>query len=309
MNHVHDANGAQQPQRRFPVPRGVRWSLRRLSSLAPTLATRLASDLFCHPHRKARPALESSWLETATPFRLKVRHQSLAAWSWGDGPTILLHHGWGGRGSQLGAFAGPLVDAGFSVVTYDAIGHGDSPGRVNTAVDMSRTLLDVARKLGGLHGIVTHSLGGMVAGLAMRQGLDVARAVFISPPGEMLVYSRLFCGELGFTEEIHDRMVRGFENEYRMHWQDLSAEAIANGQTTPLLVIHDRNDTDVPSSQSIRMHHAWRGSAWIETRGLGHRAILADPAVVATSVRFLSLTGAASECGTLDTELVGSSLG
>jgi pimeloyl-ACP methyl ester carboxylesterase len=278
----------------------VRWSLRALSSLSPPLATRVASELFCHPHRKPRPSTESEWLESATPFRLRAGGQTLAAWSWGDGPTILLHHGWGGRGAQLGALAEPLARAGYGVVTYDAVAHGDSPGRHNTLIDMSRTLVDASRVLGGLHGIVTHSLGGMAASLAMQRGMKVQRAVFISPPGEMLFYSRLFCDELGFTENVHQRMLRGFETTYDMRWRDLTAEAVSKDQTTPLLIIQDTDDLDVPRDEALRMHRAWPGSEWMETSGLGHRAILVDPEVVSACVRFLGPIARAGECGTLD---------
>ena len=40
-------------------------------------------------------------------------------YSWGSGPTVLLVHGWEGRGSQLSAFAPALVKAGFRVVAVD----------------------------------------------------------------------------------------------------------------------------------------------------------------------------------------------
>ena len=40
----------------------------------------------------------------------------------------LLVHGWEGRGAQLGSLVGPLVEAGLSVVAFDAPAHGDSPG-------------------------------------------------------------------------------------------------------------------------------------------------------------------------------------
>jgi pimeloyl-ACP methyl ester carboxylesterase len=54
------------------------------------------------------------------------------------------------------------------------------------------------------------------------------------------------------------------------------------------LVIHDRDDADVPIAQGERIVEAWRGSRLVRTSGLGHRAILRDPAVVRRTVDFLA---------------------
>ena len=52
--------------------------------------------------------------------------------AWGAGPSVLLVHGWEGRGAQLGALVDPLVAAGYRVVALDGPAHGDSPGRLST---------------------------------------------------------------------------------------------------------------------------------------------------------------------------------
>jgi hypothetical protein len=71
----------------------------------------------------------------------------LPVYSWGSGPTILLAHGWSGRGSQLGAFVEPLVEQGFRLVrewpgaklmTTIGLGHSRilrAPAVVAAAVD------------------------------------------------------------------------------------------------------------------------------------------------------------------------------
>ena len=134
-----------------------------LNQVSPRSAERFASYLFGKPRRVEIKPESMATMASAHRFDLKVGDKSLAAWSWGDGPTILLHHGWSGRASHLWRFVQPLIDAGFSVVAYDAPAHGDSHGKTTSLPEMARTLREVAFQLTGIHGVVGHSFGGAVA--------------------------------------------------------------------------------------------------------------------------------------------------
>src|SRR5262245_3439937 len=102
----------------------VRVGGRALSALAPSFAARVAERLFLTPPRHRRPAAEIALLEQAAARPLVVNGRRVEMWKWGRGPVVLLVHGWSGRGAQLGGFVAPLVARGFSVVTFDATGHG-----------------------------------------------------------------------------------------------------------------------------------------------------------------------------------------
>ena len=99
---------------------------RVLSALAPALAARIAGRLFTTPPRARRPQAEIALLAAARARPMQIGARRIETWVWGAGPSVLLVHGWGGRGAQLGALVGPLVARGFSVVTFDAPGHGAS---------------------------------------------------------------------------------------------------------------------------------------------------------------------------------------
>jgi pimeloyl-ACP methyl ester carboxylesterase len=272
---------------RHGVPESVRGALAALSRVAPPLATRVAMDLFSRPHRGTRPARERRWLESARRFHLEVEGLRLPAWSWGDGPMILLHHGWSSRGSQLGGFVGPLVDAGCSVVAYDAPAHGDAPGRRTHGIQLSRVMAAILDRLAPVEGILAHSFGCTIAALAMRRAFAPRRAVFISPPASMLWYADLFCDALGFTPRVRDRMIRSWERRLRIDWTMFEAERLAPGQRTSLLVIHDRDDRQAPWEHGQRFVDAWPDARLTTTHGLGHTRILYDPAVAARAAAFL----------------------
>src|ERR687889_951115 len=96
-----------------------------LGRLSPVLAGRLAARLFARPRHHARPDRERELIARGTRVALP---DGLHATAWGAGPTVLLVHGWEGRGAQLGAFVDPLVAAGFRVVALDNPAHGESNG-------------------------------------------------------------------------------------------------------------------------------------------------------------------------------------
>jgi pimeloyl-ACP methyl ester carboxylesterase len=58
-----------------------------------------------------------------------------------------------------------------------------------------------------------------------------------------------------------------------------------------MLVVHDRDDDLIGADQAHRIARAHEGKAdLLITEGLGHRRVLADPAVVAAVLDFASAT-------------------
>ena len=100
----------------------------------------------------------------------------IATWTWGAGPRILLVHGWGGRGGQMGAFVEPLVAQGFSVAVVrsragaralrGAHGHDSRDG------DGAHRRLPT--RWARCEGIVAHSGGGAVSAWAIRRRSSMA---------------------------------------------------------------------------------------------------------------------------------------
>ncbi|MDX2475618.1 MAG: alpha/beta fold hydrolase [Candidatus Krumholzibacteria bacterium] len=273
---------------RINIPLPVRFAMGLLSRVAPGMAAKLAIGIFLHPQgsRPLRPA-EEKLLATATPFRLQAEGYDLPAWSWGNGPTVLLQHGWGSRGSHLGQFVEPLVKAGYSVVTYDAPAHGQSPGRTTNAFEVGRVVLQLTRKLGGVHAIIGHSIGCSASGFAMRAGAPVQRAVFLNPPDEMETHTAQFAAALGFTNKVFERIKTDFESSAKGLWTDFEPSSLARGQRAPLLVISDRDDRTVPWRGGRAIAEAWPDGEFHQTAGLGHLRVLKNAAVIERVVEFV----------------------
>src|SRR5688572_6659062 len=168
--------------------RSARVALRVMTPVAPRLAAAFAEHLFLTPPRPARPEWEREILSRAERAWVDTEHGPIPTWTWGratseETKTVLLVHGWSGRGSQLGAFVEPLERAGLRVVAFDGPGHGDSPARLGSLVTQARAVAALARALGPIEAVVAHSVGGAAALLATRSaGVCARRYALIAPP-------------------------------------------------------------------------------------------------------------------------------
>jgi pimeloyl-ACP methyl ester carboxylesterase len=262
--------------------------MKLLSHAAPDTASRVAADLFMKPRRYAAPERERALMEGATPFDVATSDGRIQAWRWGEGPAVILVHGWEGRGSQLAPLAQPLASRGLSIVTFDAPGHGASDGTRSSLPQFLAALQAVAGSTGELQGIAAHSFGCAAATLALREGLEARRVVYFAPPIDPSDYTGRFGEALGLTDAVVDRMRFRIEQRFRRKWSDYSLAALAPAMTARLLVVHDTTDRETYWSEGAALAEAWPGARMITTQGLGHRRILRDPELLEKAAGFMA---------------------
>lgn len=270
----------------------VRAGNRVLSTLAPAAAARLAERLFLTPPRASRPAAELALLAVARARPMRVGTRRIEVWTWGSGPSVLLVHGWGGRGAQLGAFVEPLVARGFSVVTFDGPGHGAADRGQVTLPEMVAAVRQVGEAVGPLAGLIGHSMGAAAAGLALAAGLESTAAVLVGSPAGLAEPAARFIDTLGFSREVGEAMRRRIEGRLGRPWSSFEVTAVAPSVRTPLLVVHDRGDAEVPWQHGLLVARTAKNAELLLTDGLGHRRILRDPDVVAAAVAFVAARAA-----------------
>ena len=265
-----------------------------LSRVFPFGAAWTAERLFLTPPRFAAPDRERDVLARARSGAIRVASRRIATWTWGTGPRVLLVHGWGGRGSQLGAFVEPLVAAGFSVACFDGPAHGASEGRVATIPELAETLGAVADALGPVRGIIAHSGGGAVSGWSVRRRLldgfvDLPEAIaLVAPAADFRGYFERFKEASGLSAAARARLDRRLEARVGAPSEAFDLSRFAADLPMAALVVHDREDTEVRWAEGASIAAAWPGAELLTTRGLGHRRILRDPAVVARVIAFLA---------------------
>jgi hypothetical protein len=261
--------------------------------------TNIAERLFVTPRRYQRPERERAILASGRRFTVDVplrspiwggAHTKVTAWRWGLGPAVLLVHGWEGRGSQLGAFVEPLVQAGLSVIAFDAPAHGDSPGHKLYLTDHADAIVAVAGRVGPLHAIVAHSFGAAATLLAhARGGIDASRNVMIAPNVLIDESFDRFARFVGLDAADRTLLEHNVVRSSGVTLDALRVDRLAGTRDAALLVVHDRDDKEVAYNHGERLAEAWPNARFIPTEGLGHRRILRDPGVIRAAVDLIQV--------------------
>jgi pimeloyl-ACP methyl ester carboxylesterase len=269
---------------------GRRLALRASSALAPDLAAAWAERLFLTPPRPRFPEGAVYDLIDARSRFIEHRGRMIATWSWGsrDAPAVLLAHGWGGAARQMRGFVFPLTSAGLRVVAFDQPAHGLSGGRLTALPDFAEVLAEVAEEHGASYGVIGHSLGAAAAALAVTRGLRFARSVLISPPADVLGYSRRFARWHWLPERARRAMQAAIEERYGVRWAELDIEHLAPRLAGDALVIHDRRDRMVSFEQGARVARLWPGARLFATEGLGHSRMLEAEAIARAAADFIA---------------------
>jgi pimeloyl-ACP methyl ester carboxylesterase len=124
--------------------------------------------------------------------------------------------------------------------------------------------------------------------LAIRDGLAVERAILLAAPADVTRFSTTFADHLRLPLKARAAMRRNLELRLDARWDELHIPTIVRKFRTPVLLIHDRGDPDVPFRHAEEVAAAWPGARVLATDGLGHRAVLRDPTVVRSAVAFLT---------------------
>jgi pimeloyl-ACP methyl ester carboxylesterase len=277
-----------------PLPGWFRLLVRVVGTLIPPLMAAIAYRLFWRlgtpmPVRADAATVHSrSRRET-----LRIGGRSAIIYRWGTGPeTVLLVHGWRGRGSQFAALIAALESPERTIVTFDAPGNGDSPGDRTDLRDYLDVIRAIADAAGGLELLVGHSFGVMGIFVAVREGVRAKRMVSIAGTADMEYTYDTFARALELPRRVDILLRRKIERRVfdgdTGIWRRFVSELDPTDQT-PLLVIHDRDDRAVDFSQANRIASAHLGPLTeVYTSGLGHTRVLSDPNVLRAVIDFAS---------------------
>jgi pimeloyl-ACP methyl ester carboxylesterase len=173
------------------------------------------------------------------------------------------------------------------VVAFDAPGHGLSTGSALSLPEFAGAIRAVSDVVGPIDAIVAHSFGAAASCVAIAGGLAVRRAVLIGSPAAEQRWFEGFCDYLGLSSRARDETKRAIERRVGVPFAKLEIEALGPGLALPLLVVHDRDDREVPWEDAARIAAAAPEATLLTTERLGHRRILRDPEVIARAVAFV----------------------
>ena len=266
------------------------YTVRSLGYLMPSLLAKLLYRLWFVVPRFALPDTEKSIRNQARKQRFKNNQRWITSYHW-PGTShrrVLLVHGWSGRSTQFIEIIKALNSAGYHVHAIDFPAHGSSEGRTTNLHEMAEALANFAESLGMLDAVVTHSLGGPVAALALRDNPIVNKMICISPPSSMDRLFQHFIDLLSIPNKVGTRILSLAQQEFGKEiMRDLSLIENIKYLLCPGLIIHDEDDRDVSIANALELAQHWPQAELLKTTGLGHRRILRDPQAIDKFLAFI----------------------
>ncbi len=171
---------------------------------APAFLAEDAFRQFCLPSKRRAPG----FTKLAQRARFHLRHAvaerfgEIQIYSFEPSDrskgTILLIHGWGAEASIMAAYAEPLRRTGFRVVAFDLPAHGRLEGKYTNLAACARAAHRVAEQAAPLHGVIAHSLEGLIAlwlaegGPPLPSKIPIGKIALLACPNRFVDVARNF---------------------------------------------------------------------------------------------------------------------
>jgi len=260
-----------------------------LPLLPHRLAFALARTLASIPSIAPLKAHDRKVLDAALRIEFG-RDRRKVAWVWGQGPTVVFVHGWGGCAGQMVGLADRAARDGFRSVVFDVQAHGESAGRSVSFRHFIDDLAELSDFIGvPIHAYVGHSAGAlcMMAARELR-GLRAAHYVCLCAPRAPYVPVREIAQRLQPREGVLRRCEAHYAAQFERSWQDLDHGcAFRDPGHGRLLLVYDMDDARVDNSDDACIRSVWPAAQVIKTRGLGHQKVLWDANVCRYVLAFL----------------------
>ena len=272
------------------IPKIIILSGKFIAFLSSKWATVYASKLFITPikHRIPKREIEMDQNSIQQMITIPSINRLVNVYQYGkSSKKILLVHRWSGRGTQLCKMAKELINLGYETVSFDAPAHGKSPGNTTIMTDFIASIIEIEKQFGSFEAVIGHSLGGMSVMNAIQEGLKIDKAIIIGSGDIVQDITDDFIAKLKMKPIISKLLCERFENIYGGKMDDYSAYKAAAATTIPTLVIHDKNDPEVPVKAGINIYNHLKNGELLLTEQLGHRKILADNQVIQKIITFI----------------------
>lgn len=259
-----------------------------LQGISPRLASLMAYHLWFHPGRKGAKMTTGFMPEDTRSELLRINGKTVRYWHAGQGPSILLVHGWSGSGNQMADIGHALLKHGFRVVWMDAPAHGLSSGWQTNLFEISQAINAVQRQEGPFHTVLAHSFGVPCCLYAINNGLIAEKFIAIASPATATGLIDKFCRILKVnrrTKALLSQRIDVFLGDTSI--SEIAAETLALEIEQECLVIHDKHDRMIRSDEGRSLQKNLKHSSFVLTERLGHNKILSDAHTISLCIDFI----------------------
>ncbi|HSQ34750.1 MAG TPA: alpha/beta hydrolase, partial [Candidatus Binatia bacterium] len=242
---------------------------------------------------------EMNFLQKAERFTVRFEAWDLPCYSWGEGPTVLLCHGWGSRAGHLALLARALAQAGFRAVVFDAPAHYSLPVEIkkegSSMFEFGQAIALVARSLGELHGLFGHSLGAMAAIFAMAAYPHLEDCSFACPklalasaPATTRQVLANFCRTHSLGAADCRTLAEELESEFSMSIDDYDCAAALAKITSAKMIVQGADDEYFAFADTLAGTAAPGSARVLIAEKCGHNRVLANKQVLTETIAFFT---------------------
>lgn len=276
----------------------------------------LFARLYCKPKRCPPDATPAEFALPFEPVSFSSHGKTLQGWfmparnkvaPWA---AVVLAHGWSHNAARMLPIARFLHEAGFSVLSFDARGHGRSDG--DGPITMKKIAEDILSSVRFLQSrsdvdrsricVVGHSIGGGGGILAASLEPRIRALVSISAFANPLTLTRRHMSGAYIPRWPFLWLVRHFiESWLDTTMADIAPENRIGRVTAPVMLIHGDSDKFIPSTDMDVIYgksNSEMTQRWL-VPGRRHSDVFLDPGFAPRVVGFLlsSAFGNAEVCG------------
>lgn len=254
------------------LPKLIGVKIKVLFLFAPEKAVNECFRLFTTPRRGEIRDHQEPILESADRSKIGVGGLKLQTYTWGKGAKkVLLVHGWESNSSRWGDLKDRLVKEGYTVISLDAPGHGNSEGK-HIDIPLYGKAIDQLVFLHKPNFAIGHSLGGttLLYQYYTKPLAGVEKLVLLAPSSELTNLMKGFQTTIGLSASIMKAMEERMLRKYGYSFSDFSMPKLTRHFSIPTLLIHDRTDTVVSYKESVNLDKHWNSVELLLTEGLGH---------------------------------------
>lgn len=208
----------------------------------------LALRVFSIPRKGKILPHQKEFLSTARTQQIAFEDGLFTLYHWkGNGPTVLLNHGWESNSYRWKYLIEPLQKLDYNILSIDAPAHGASDGNLFTAVKYSRIIKDTI-ELYQPKIVIAHSVGAMATIFQESQSVHefIEKFVFLGSPNRLEVIMRGYQSLTSFNNSVYNSLNNSLKSKFGFHIEEFCAANFAMAIKVPALVVHNPDDLIVP---------------------------------------------------------------
>ena len=274
----------------------LRTKFKTISKVAPSVAGRMAFDLFCTPYPKYKKRKAPAIFNHAVQKTVVLPDQSkIFGFEWlptdANGQTVLIAHGYASYAHKFEQYISPLLQMGYRVLAFDAPGHGLSEGKHINVVVYQEAIMEIMRQSGQVDHFIGHSLGGLTLAMIAEQIDQVAhrKFVLIAPATKTTTTFANYFKMMHFNEITIAAFMNEVTNRTHHNIEHFAADRALSNYTGKLLWVHDKEDLVCPYADIVDFQkNAPSNIQFLITKGLGHNKVYKTAEVMDQIMAFLT---------------------